>query len=218
MTVLSVLDAAGRRRSPATMPGYHAGAHGATRASATARTRRSAARPSVRADWASPAPPLAGPEHLQPGALDSRLPAVVGRSMDPHSPAGLRHPISPASLTSCVERIRRPGDRESGGGHAGGHQQAPPAHQRSPAQAYAPPPVRDLAAAQHRPRMGVSPDAPHRRDRHAAQRHAAREAVQDHRSHPTRADRQYIKVLPDDVVKATANIQAGYDFAVARAA
>jgi site-specific recombinase XerC len=25
MTVLSVLDAAGRRRSPATMPGYHAG-------------------------------------------------------------------------------------------------------------------------------------------------------------------------------------------------
>jgi len=25
MTVLSVLDAAGRRRSPATLPGYHAG-------------------------------------------------------------------------------------------------------------------------------------------------------------------------------------------------
>jgi hypothetical protein len=25
MTALSVLDAAGRRRSPATMPGYHAG-------------------------------------------------------------------------------------------------------------------------------------------------------------------------------------------------
>src|SRR5512132_4522198 len=32
MTVLSVLDAAGRRRSPATLPGYHAAAHHATRA------------------------------------------------------------------------------------------------------------------------------------------------------------------------------------------
>jgi hypothetical protein len=66
--------------------------------------------------------------------------------------------------------------------------------------------------------MGVSPDAPHRRDHHAAQRDAAREGVQDHRSHPTRADRQYIKVLPDDVVNATAKIQVDYDLALARAA
>jgi integrase len=39
MTVLSVLDAAGRRRLPATLPGYHAAAHPRNKGCATRPTR-----------------------------------------------------------------------------------------------------------------------------------------------------------------------------------
>ena len=42
----SLLDAAGRRRSPATMPGYHAAGRRATRACATRPTRRRSRRSS----------------------------------------------------------------------------------------------------------------------------------------------------------------------------
>jgi hypothetical protein len=40
MTVFAVLDAAGRRRSPATMPGYHAGRAPRNRGSSIPPTRR----------------------------------------------------------------------------------------------------------------------------------------------------------------------------------
>jgi hypothetical protein len=47
MTLPAVLDAAGRRRSPATMPGYHAGRAPATRGSSIPPARRPADSPSV---------------------------------------------------------------------------------------------------------------------------------------------------------------------------
>jgi hypothetical protein len=56
MTVLSVLGAVGRRRSPATLPGYHAGRPPRTRASATGLTRP----PSMRSSPWCATPPRTG--------------------------------------------------------------------------------------------------------------------------------------------------------------
>jgi hypothetical protein len=89
MTVLSVLDAAGRRRSPATLPGYHAGR--------PPRNKGSATRPT----------PTHGGRDRRGHAPHMRRPSRLARTSDDRRPLA-RRPAHPGSARACRARPRPP--------------------------------------------------------------------------------------------------------------
>ena len=101
MTVLSVLDAAGPRRSPATLPGYHAGRPPRNKG------MRYPADPHDRRDRGGHAPLVRGPSRLA-RASDDRRP--VARR--PAHPGGARarraRPRPPARIDPCAPGQGRP--------------------------------------------------------------------------------------------------------------